>query len=204
MKKRVRLLIVCILALSLAFVLAACGGNKPKVTVDENGLATWEAMEGATGYEIEFVYEVNGTPVNDGAEVIQATSVQIPEGFCLHIRAVYEDGSYSNTCTTDYYGEKYVVEGDDYEGPAPEIPQVLVDENGLATWEPIEGAIAYEVKYVKDDREIVDIKEFKDIPEEYYYGLRLGEQRRNVNNEGDFKDLNSWTEYVNRLISRKK
>ena len=61
-----------------------------------------------------------------------------------------------------------------------------------------------DMKYVKDDREIVDIKEFKDIPEEYYHGLRLGEQRRNVNNEGDFKDLNSWTEYVNRLISRKK
>ena len=60
------------------------------------------------------------------------------------------------------------------------------------------------MKYVKDDREIVSVKEFKDIPEEYYYGLRLGEQRRNVNNEGDFSDLNSWTEYVNRLISRKK
>ncbi|MBR6640737.1 MAG: hypothetical protein IKL08_00875 [Clostridia bacterium] len=61
-----------------------------------------------------------------------------------------------------------------------------------------------DMKYVKDDREIVGIDKFKDIPEEYYYGLRLGEQRRDVNNKGDFSDLKSWTEYVNRLISKKK
>ena len=57
-----------------------------------------------------------------------------------------------------------------------------------------------DMKYVKDDREIMSVKEFKGISEEYYHGLRLGEQRKNVNNEGDFSDLNSWTEYVNRLI----
>ncbi|MBO5167224.1 MAG: hypothetical protein J6B90_11585 [Lachnospiraceae bacterium] len=155
MKKRKVGYLVLSLLLGMSILLSACGGNKPKVTVDENGLATWEAMEGATGYEIAFVYEVNGTPVNDGDEVIQATSVQIPEGFCLHIRAVYEDGSYSNTCTTDYYGEKYVVmeeQGEDGdEVYSPYIPHISVDENGLATWDPIEGAIAYEVLYIKND-----------------------------------------------------
>lgn len=105
---------VFVMMLSLSVFLTACGGGKElMITVDENGLATWEAMEGATGYEISFVYEMDGVPVNDSVEVIQDTSVQIPEGYCIHLRAVYEDGSFSQIAISDYYGDKKVINSAD-------------------------------------------------------------------------------------------
>lgn len=61
-----------------------------------------------------------------------------------------------------------------------------------------------DMKYVKDDREIIPLSEFN-VPEEYYYGFRLGEQPTDINREGavSFGD-ESVEDYVNRLIGLRK
>ena len=61
------------------------------------------------------------------------------------------------------------------------------------------------MKYVKDNRDIIDYEEFNNIPIEYYYGLRLGEQPVDINRDGavSFGDT-SVEDYVKRLIQNKK
>ncbi len=61
-----------------------------------------------------------------------------------------------------------------------------------------------DMKYVKDDRELVGIEEYKDIPEEYYYGLRLAEQPKEVNRGNDDSHATSIVEHVRMYISRSK
>ena len=62
-----------------------------------------------------------------------------------------------------------------------------------------------DMKYVKDDRDIIDYEEFNNIPIEYYYGLRLGEQPTDINRDGavSFGDT-SVEDYVKRLLANKK
>lgn len=62
-----------------------------------------------------------------------------------------------------------------------------------------------DMKYVKDDRNIIPYEEFNNIPIEYYYGLRLGEQPTDINRDGavSFGDT-SVEDYVKRLINMKK
>lgn len=62
-----------------------------------------------------------------------------------------------------------------------------------------------DMKYVKDNRDIIDYEEFNNIPIEYYYGLRLGEQPVDINRDGavSFGDT-TVEDYVKRLISMKK
>ena len=60
------------------------------------------------------------------------------------------------------------------------------------------------MKYVKDDRELVGIEEYKDIPEEYYYGLRLAEQPKEVNRGNDDSHAASIKDHVKMYISRSK
>ena len=60
------------------------------------------------------------------------------------------------------------------------------------------------MKYVKDDRELVGIEEYKDIPEEYYYGLRLAEQPKEVNRGNDDSHATSIADHVRMYISRSK
>lgn len=62
-----------------------------------------------------------------------------------------------------------------------------------------------DMKYVKDNREIIDYEEFNNIPIEYYYGLRLGEQPVDINRDGavSFGDT-SVEDYVKRLLANKK
>ena len=61
------------------------------------------------------------------------------------------------------------------------------------------------MKYVKDNRDIIDYEEFNNIPIEYYYGLRLGEQPTDINRDGavSFGDT-SVEDYVKRLLANKK
>ena len=61
-----------------------------------------------------------------------------------------------------------------------------------------------DMKYVKDDRELVGIEEYKDIPEEYYYGLRLAEQPKEVNRGNDDSHAASIKDHVKMYISRSK
>lgn len=56
-----------------------------------------------------------------------------------------------------------------------------------------------DMKYVKDDREIRGIEEYNNIPEEYYYGLRLGEQNIEVNRGNDVAHANSIEEHIQKV-----
>ncbi len=51
------------------------------------------------------------------------------------------------------------------------------------------------MKFVKDDRELVDRRRFEDVPEKYFYGLRLPEQKIN---------LEETCEYIDNLLKFEK
>lgn len=143
----------------------------PKVTVDENGVASWQPMIAAKEYEISFAYEMNGNAGKYVAvavsETTTETSVQIPEGLCLMVRALYENGSFSDTAVSEYYGEAittaaqwdamngignqdtYNPDGGATSGqPEDAVSLVSVDENGVASWEKVQGAVEYEIEYL--------------------------------------------------------
>ena len=60
------------------------------------------------------------------------------------------------------------------------------------------------MKYVKDNREIVGFEKYSNIPEEYYKGLRLGEQEQEINKGNDVVFDNTLEEYVQRLVKDAK
>ena len=55
------------------------------------------------------------------------------------------------------------------------------------------------MKFVKDNRKFTERKEFANIPDKYFYGLRLAEQPKEINNGNDVKHTNTLEEYVKRL-----
>ena len=61
-----------------------------------------------------------------------------------------------------------------------------------------------DMKYVKDDRKLASREEYKEIPDDYFYGMRISEQPRNVNNGNDERMANTLTEYVNNCIANQK
>lgn len=62
-----------------------------------------------------------------------------------------------------------------------------------------------DMKYVKDDRKLVGPEEYLNIPKEYYEGLRLAEQPKEVNRENDdISHAKTITEYVENLIESAK
>lgn len=62
-----------------------------------------------------------------------------------------------------------------------------------------------DMKYVKDNRKLVGPEEYSNIPKEYYEGLRLAEQPKDVNRENDdISHAKTITEYVENLIESAK
>ena len=61
-----------------------------------------------------------------------------------------------------------------------------------------------DMKYVKDDRELVSIEEFGEIPEEFYKGLRLAEQPKEINRGNSDNHGDSYREYVMNCISNQQ
>lgn len=62
-----------------------------------------------------------------------------------------------------------------------------------------------DMKYVKDNRKLVGPEEYSSIPKEYYEGLRLAEQPKDVNRENDdISHAKTITEYVENLIESAK
>ena len=49
-----------------------------------------------------------------------------------------------------------------------------------------------------------EAEEYKEIPDDYFYGMRIYEQPRNVNNGNDERIANTLTEYVNNCIANQK
>lgn len=49
-----------------------------------------------------------------------------------------------------------------------------------------------------------EAEEYKEISDDYFYGMRISEQPRNVNNGNDERIANTLTEYVNNCIVNQK
>ena len=63
-----------------------------------------------------------------------------------------------------------------------------------------------DMKFVKDNRELAKREDFKDITDDFYYGLRLAEQPKNkdINRLNAIKHANTLEEYVKRLYKMMK
>jgi len=96
MKRKLALMLSLLLMLSLC--LTGCSNS---ITVDENGLASWKAVRGATGYEYGFV---DASYTSDGFEVTTDTWVQVPKGYSVHVRPILKNGEYGSWMTSEYYG----------------------------------------------------------------------------------------------------
>ena len=103
----------------------------PTVTIDEEGLASWNVVEHASSY----VYKLNGVEM-----ATLKTSLQLAHGDELQVKAVaqapYSDSKYSASKKYEIPAELLVIA----------TPTVTIDEEGLATWNTIEHAASYVYK----------------------------------------------------------
>ena len=77
--------------------------------------------------------------------------------------------------------------------------------NGLLTSLRLNNLYKIEnMKFVKDNRELIQKEEFKGIPDKYIKGLRLAEQPRKINRGNDVKHTKTLQEYVKRLLPMEK
>ena len=95
----------------------ACGKGSTTITIDENGIASWNAVKGAVAYEYAYV-DITNTDL--GHMTTTETSVTVPEGFCVHMRVVYENGEKGGWNISDYFGEGVSL-GYSGEDGAPEV-----------------------------------------------------------------------------------
>ncbi len=107
----------------------------PEVDIDADGLATWVAIPNASGYMVKI----------DDTETEQSElTKQLTDGQSIQVKALgngteYVDGDYSTAKT---YEQGTVT-------PQPEklgTPVVVIDTNGLASWQAITNASGYMVK----------------------------------------------------------
>lgn len=154
MKRRLWLTALClIISVCMCLGFAACGGcnscggeeesslpvalNSPEVTVDNDGKASWQAVEHASGY----IYRVGGEDTST-----EETSAQLSDGQSIRVKAVgdgenYSDSGWSGVKT---FIKKYTLE----------TPQVIIDKDGTASWTAVEHASKY--AYEIDDGEAVE------------------------------------------------
>ena len=105
----------------------------PVVTISENGVASFSAVENATGY----IYKIN-----DGNEISTTeTSVQLANGDRIVVKAV---GDGANFTDSDYSEEKtYTAK---VEPQKLNAPTVTINDSGLAGWNTIANATGYVYK----------------------------------------------------------
>lgn len=141
---RMKVKVLCFL---FAFVLCltACSGNgtgeanetggentvQYDIILDENGIANWEPVEGAVKYQYVFV---DATYIADSELFTTETSVQVPEGYCIHVCPVFEDGEFGNWLISNYNGSVTVL--------SPEELEKHVDSSFDVKWDDLQ---TYEV-----------------------------------------------------------
>ena len=57
-----------------------------------------------------------------------------------------------------------------------------------------------DMKYIKDNRELLTNEDYPNMPEEYFKGLRMAEQPKVANRDNDVKFFEDWEGYVQNLI----
>lgn len=106
-----------------------------EITLDENGVARWPAVEGAVEYEYAFV---DSAYTNEGYLRTTELSVQVPEGYCVHVAPIFASGEKGDTMVSDYFGEPtlgsyaFVEDGED-----PFDPAIFVDTRFDQKWEDL-------------------------------------------------------------------
>ena len=135
MKKFVKRLFAAFLTGILMITAMGCGTVDPKnleivINIDENGVASWEPVEGAVSYDVTYVYW-DDCPVFDHQENITGTSVQLLPGFGVQISAVFADGDRGFLSCSDYFGE---ILG----RSSNPINNYDIDPDSITTWKVIE------------------------------------------------------------------
>lgn len=106
----------------------------PKVSINENGLASWKKVENATSYLLK---------INDGdSQEYFELEIQLIDGDTISVKAVsnyskYADSEYSNPL-------KYTKQGGTV-ATKLSVPVLTIDKNGLVKWEKVEGATSYNI-----------------------------------------------------------
>ena len=164
--------------LLVAALLTACGSTAAPeavpevspVTVDAQGIASWAPVEGAVEYEYCIVDDAF---TNLGAERTTGTSVQLPEGRCIHVRAVFADGTFGDWLVSDFFGEPGLwssgeAAADPGTDPGSDDPRasgeihISLDEKGYARWDAVDGATAYHCEFINSLDDCTDSAETRD------------------------------------------
>lgn len=102
----------------------------PTLSISENGLASWTAIENASAYG----YSI------DGANAVETTelNVQLTEGQSIKVKAIgdgttYSDSDFSETKTYTTTTDPIILA----------TPNVTISGTGLASWTAIDGASSY-------------------------------------------------------------
>ena len=148
MKYICRKILVLVLALAMIFSITACGKNI-QLSMDKGGYVTWTSLSNAVRYECCIV---DGSHTIIDSFFLTAPGYQLSEGFSLHLRPIFADGSAGSWSTSDYFGEPIVIDLNTFTPPSA----VSVDDNGYVTWAPLSDAVRYECCVVDGSHTIID------------------------------------------------
>lgn len=113
------------------------------ISMDEQGIVTWNPVEGAVSYQCNVVDPDGDTVLStDTTE----TTAEVPTGCCLHVCPVFVDGT-----TGDWLISPFYFSTEEAEAPVCVGFTITIDEQGVASWEPVEGAVRYACDIVDGD-----------------------------------------------------
>ena len=148
-EEHLKRIISVILTAFMTVSLVACAKSNPfigqRITIDENGMATWEAFPDATGYHVEFVHWED-CPIFDYEMDITENCVQLQKGQGIIVSPLFADGSKGDSISSDYWGSGYVARDENAENNNGD-PNIVteggvfykydIDEDDLSTWEVV-------------------------------------------------------------------
>lgn len=106
-----------------------------EITLDENGVAHWDAVEGAVEYEYTFV---DSMYLSEAFYRTTELSVQVPEGYCVHVYPILASGERGYAKTSPFFGEPVSSLGFTLEdGENPMDSQTFVDYKFNVKWEDL-------------------------------------------------------------------
>ena len=112
-----------LLVLAMAFSLFACGedgGRADSITIDENGISSWESVEGAVQYEYMIV---DSDHTSLGSNLTTETTAALPAGKCIHMRPVFADGATGDWIVSEFFGTPSL--WSDSEINASDVPAII-------------------------------------------------------------------------------
>ena len=160
MKELFRKFLVFLLILTLVAGVTACGNggsaDSPTedarwFTIDENGYISWSPIGDAVQYECNMV---DRNYSSDGAFYLTEPGYQLKNGYSLHMRPIFADGSAGDWYISDYYGvnDQDVLTGED----STWDPNDYVDMDYTVKWDQLDcfdviGAIRWDTVRTDED-----------------------------------------------------